>query len=290
MRETERRMIRIVTDSSCDLPDEVVARHRLTLVPLTIRFGDEEFVDREELTKDAFWERLTGGEALPETAAPSVGRFHEAFGRLSSEGADGVLVICLSSEISATHQAAVLAAEGYAGGIPVRVVDSRLVSVALGLVVVEAARAAAAGATIAETEQIALETAANSNLLATLDTLEYLKRGGRIGAAAAFFGSLLDLKPLIAFADGVVAPAGRVRTRRKAVAAILDHVGGIADRIQSLGVIHSDPDDLESFEQALAERYPGETMVARLGPVVGTHAGPGVVGVAYTLDGPATPG
>ena len=283
MRETERRMIRIVTDSSCDLPDEVVARHRLTVVPLTIRFGDEEFVDREELSKDEFWERLTGGEALPETAAPSVGRFLEAFGRLSTEGADGVLVICLSSEVSATHQAAVLAAEGYAGGIPVRVVDSRLVSAALGLVVVEAAEAAAAGATIAETEQIAREAAANSNLLATLDTLEFLKRGGRIGAAAAFFGSLLDLKPLIAFAGGVVAPAGRVRTRRKAVAAILDHVSGMADQIQSLSVIHSDPDDLESFQQALAELYPGDTMVARLGPVVGTHAGPGVVGVAYRL-------
>jgi DegV family protein with EDD domain len=283
MRETERRMIRIVTDSSCDLPDEVVARHRLTVVPLTIRFGDEELVDREELSKDEFWERLTGGEALPETAAPSVGRFLEAFGRLSTEGADGVLVICLSSEVSATHQAAVLAAEGYAGGIPVRVVDSRLVSAALGLVVVEAAEAAAAGATIAETEQIAREAAANSNLLATLDTLEFLKRGGRIGAAAAFFGSLLDLKPLIAFAGGVVAPAGRVRTRRKAVAAILDHVSGMADQIQSLSVIHSDPDDLESFQQALAELYPGDTMVARLGPVVGTHAGPGVVGVAYRL-------
>jgi DegV family protein with EDD domain len=283
MRETERRMIRIVTDSSCDLPDEVVARHRLTVVPLTIRFGDEELVDREELSKDEFWERLTGGEALPETAAPSVGRFLEAFGRLSTEGADGVLVICLSSEVSATHQAAVLAAEGYAGGIPVRVVDSRLVSAALGLVVVEAAEAAAAGATIAETEQIAREAAANSNLLATLDTLEFLKRGGRIGAAAAFFGSLLDLKPLIAFAGGVVAPAGRVRTRRKAVAAILDHVSGIADQIQSLSVIHSDPDDLETFQQALAELYPGDTMVARLGPVVGTHAGPGVVGVAYRL-------
>ena len=283
MRETERRMIRIVTDSSCDLPDEVVARHRLTVVPLTIRFGDEELVDREELSKDEFWERLTGGETLPETAAPSVGRFLEAFGRLSTEGADGVLVICLSAEVSATHQAAVLAAEGYAGGIPVRVVDSRLVSAALGLVVVEAAEAAAAGATIAETEQIAREAAANSNLLATLDTLEFLKRGGRIGAAAAFFGSLLDLKPLIAFAGGVVAPAGRVRTRRKAVAAILDHVSGMADQIQSLSVIHSDPDDLESFQQALAELYPGDTMVARLGPVVGTHAGPGVVGVAYRL-------
>ena len=276
-------MIRIITDSSCDLPDEVVERYRLTVVPLTIRFGDEDFVDREELSKDDFWAKLTSGEVTPETAAPSVGRFQEAFSRLSNEGADGVVVICLSSEISATHQAAVLAVESYGGGIPVRVVDSRLVSVALGLVVVEAAAAAEAGATIDETQRIAVEAAANSNLLATLDTLEYLKRGGRIGAAAAFFGNLLDLKPLITFADGVVSAAGRVRTRRKAVAAILEHLDGVVARVESLALVHSDPDDLESFKEEVAARYPGTTMLARLGPVVGTHAGPGVIGIGYRL-------
>lgn len=276
-------MIRIITDSSCDLPDEVVERHRLTVVPLTIRFGDEDFVDREELSKDDFWAKLTGGEVTPETAAPSVGRFQEAFSRLSNEGADGVVVICISSEVSATHQAAVLAVESYGGGIPIRVVDSRLVSAALGLVVVEAARAAESGANIAETERIAVEAAGNTNLLATLDTLEFLKRGGRIGAAAAFFGNLLDLKPLISFADGVVSPAGRVRTRRKAVAAILDHLEGIVDRVEALSVIHSDPEDLQAFRDEVAARYPGETMLARLGPVVGTHAGPGVIGIGYRL-------
>lgn len=277
------RMIRIVTDSSCDLPDEVLARHRVTVVPLTIRFGDEEFVDREELSVDAFWERLTSDQTLPETAAPSVGRFQEAFSRLSSEGADGVVVICLSSEISATHQSAVLAAQGYGGGIPIRVVDSRLVSAALGLTVIEAAEAATAGATIHESESVAASAAARSNLLATLDTLEFLKRGGRIGTAAAFFGNLLDVKPLISFSDGAVSPAGRVRTRKKAVAAILERVTGMSDQIEALSVIHSDPDDLTDFREALAGVYPGPTMLARLGPVVGTHAGPGVIGVCYRL-------
>jgi DegV family protein with EDD domain len=276
-------VIRIITDSSCDLPDDVVERHRLTVVPLTIRFGDEDFVDREQLSKDDFWSKLTSSDVTPETAAPSVGRFQEAFTRLSAEGADGVVVICISSAISATHQAAVLAVDSYGGGIPVRVIDSRLVSVALGLVVVEAAQAAEAGATIAETERIAVDAAAKSNLLATLDTLEYLKRGGRIGGAAAFFGNLLDLKPLIAFADGVVSPAGRVRTRRKAVAAILEHLDGIVDRVEALAVVHSDPDDLQSFRDEVAARYPGPVMLSRLGPVVGTHAGPGVIGIGYRL-------
>jgi DegV family protein with EDD domain len=283
MRETEAKMIRIVTDSSCDLPEEVLARHRVTVVPLTIRFGEEEFVDREELSGDAFWERLTSGDSLPETAAPSVGRFQEVFKRLSSEGADGIVVICLSSAISATHQSASLAVDGFGGGIPVRVVDSQLVSAALGLVVIEAAEAATAGGSIDEVEEVARAASAASNLLATLDTLEFLKRGGRIGTAAAFFGNLLDVKPLIAFADGAVSPAGRVRTRRKAVAAILDRLRGLADDIAALSIIHSDPDDLGEFREAVAEIHPGPTLLARLGPVVGTHAGPGVIGVCYRL-------
>lgn len=277
-------MIRIVTDSSCDLPEEIIDRHRITVVPLTIRFGDEEFVDREQLSKDAFWERLIAGEVTPETAAPSVGRFQEAYRRLSDEGADGVIVICISSKISATHQAAALAAEQYPGGIPIRVLDSALVSAALGLVVIEAAQAAEAGGTIDAVEQVAREAAAGSNLYATLDTLEYLRRGGRIGSAQAFFGNLLDVKPIISFHEGAVEAAGRVRTRKKALAAVIDHATALKDRIRSMAVIHSDAADLVEFEAALDEVWGGERFVARIGPVVGTHAGPGVVGFVYRLD------
>jgi len=277
-------MIRIVTDSSCDLPEDLVQRHRITIIPLTIRFGDTEYVDREELSSDRFWELLVAGEGLPETAAPSVGRFQEAFGRLSSEGADGLVVICMSSGISATHQAAVLAVEQYGGGIPIRVVDSGLVSGALGLVVLAAATAAEAGGSIAEVEQVAIESAERSNLYATLDTLEYLHRGGRIGAAATFFGNLLDVKPIISFQEGAVHGAGRVRTRRKALAAIVDHVKGLGE-LADLAIIHSDPADLEDFTTALSEVHEGEPVKMRLGPVVGTHAGPGVAGVVYRLPG-----
>lgn len=273
-------MIRIVTDSSCDLPGDLVDRHRISIVPLTIRFGADEYVDRENLSTDRFWELLVAGEGLPETAAPAVGRFQEAFGRLSSEGADGVLVICLSSAISATHQSATLAADQYGGGIPIRVLDSRLVSGALGLVVLAAAAAAQAGGSLDEVERVTKEAAASSNLLATLDTLEYLKRGGRIGSAAAFFGNLLDVKPLIAFKDGEVHAAGRVRTRRKAVTTIVERVAEM-DGLRELAIIHSDPADLAEFAAAIAEIRQGEPTMMRLGPVVGTHAGPGAIGVVY---------
>jgi DegV family protein with EDD domain len=277
-------VIRIVTDSSCDLPDDVIERHRITVVPLTIRFGDEEFIDREQLSKDEFWRRLTEGTVLPQTAAPAVGRFQDAFRRLSDEGAEGVVVVCISSKISATNQSAVLAAEQFPGGIPIRVIDSGLVSAALGLVAIEAAELAASGAGIEAVDQTAREASAASNIYATLDTLEFLKRGGRIGGAQAFIGSLLDIKPIIEFKDGAVEAAGRVRTRRKALAAVVDHVAALGHRIRSFGVIHSDPVDLDEFLAALRVVRDEAPMVARLGPVVGTHAGPGVAGVVYRLD------
>ncbi|MEE9298229.1 MAG: DegV family protein [Acidimicrobiia bacterium] len=275
-------MIRIVTDSSCDLPDEILDRHRITVVPLTIRFGDEEFIDREQLSGDEFWERLIASEDLPETAAPSVGRFQQAYTDLADEGADGIVAVMISSGISATHQSATLAAEQFVSGIPVKVIDSGLVSAALGLALIAAARAAEAGGSIDDVESAARGASAASNLFATLDTLEFLKRGGRIGGAAAFFGNLLSIKPLITFSDGVVSPGGRVRTRKKAVRAVLDHLESL-ENVVDLGVVHSDPPDLSDFLAELSDRGHARPLVARLGPVVGTHAGPGVIGLVYRI-------
>lgn len=273
-------MIRIVTDSSCDLPDEVLEQSRIAVVPLTIRFGDEEFVDREQITNDEFWGRLLTGQHLPETAAPSVGRFLETFRRLESEGAEGIVVVTLSSRISATHQSAVLAADQFSSGIPVHVVDSRLVSTALGLAATAASEAANGGAAI---DEVAAVAAGDGNLFAALDTLEYLKRGGRIGSAAAFFGNLLDVKPLLSFADGEVAAAGRVRTRKRALASIYAHLAEVAGRIERLGVVHSEAADLDGFLERLESDGHHVVVVSRLGPVVGTHTGPGVIGVVYRL-------
>ena len=277
-------MIRIVTDSSCDIPTELVARHRIEVVPLTIRFGDDEFVDRVELDPPSFWSRLAAAEGLPETAAPSAGAFLDAYRRLADEGASGVVAICLSSALSATYQSAVIAAEQIADQVPVRVVDSRAVTMALGLQVLEAAQTAESGASLEEVAEVALDAAGGANLYAALDTLEYLRRGGRIGGAQALLGSLLDVKPLITFADGVVAAAGRVRTRRKAVAALTSRVAELAPRLRRLAVLHGDSPDVEAFAAAVAEAGGIEPVVAQLGPVVGTHSGPRTLGVAYLLD------
>ncbi|HUU61763.1 MAG TPA: DegV family protein [Acidimicrobiia bacterium] len=277
-------MIRIVTDSSCDLPDDAIARHRIEVVPLTIRFGDEELVDREELSSEEFWRRLTTGPALPETAAPSVGRFQQAFTRLVSAGADGIVVLCISSKVSATIQSATLAAEQFTAGVPVRVVDSSLVSGALGLASIEAAEAAAAGGSVDDVEAAARAACERGRIFAALDTLEYLRRGGRIGGAAALVGGLLDVKVLIGFEEGKVAGVGRVRSRKRAVAAVLDRVRENAGSIAHLAVVHSDPTELPEFLQTLSQIHEGEPMLCRFGPVVGTHIGPGAIGVAYLVS------
>jgi DegV family protein with EDD domain len=274
-------MIRIVTDSSCDLPREVVEQHRISVVPLTIRFGDEEFVDGVELSVEEFWERIAVADELPETATPPAGRFHDAFRDLVSEGADGIVAVCLSSELSGTVQAARLAADNATAGIPIRVVDSRSVSLGLGMSVVAAAERAAAGGTIDAVEEASRDAAGRTNLLAVLDTLDHLRRGGRIGGAAALVGEMLKVKPIITLRDGAVEAAGRIRTSKRAVGALLDHLAALPEPVEEAGVIHSGHAEVERITDSLAAMVGNEPMVARLGPVVGTHGGPGVLGVVY---------
>jgi DegV family protein with EDD domain len=271
-------MIRIVTDSSADLSPEVAAEHRIQVVPLTIRFGDDEFVDQVDLTTAEFWDRLRTADVLPSTAAPSAGAFQAAYHALADAGADGVVAVCISSELSGTYQSASLAATE--APIPVRVIDSRTASLPLGLTAIAAADAARLGADLTDVADAV--SGSRADLLATLDTLENLQKGGRIGAAQAFFGGLLNVKPLITFTDGAVAAAGRVRTRRKALAALLDWTAAQTD-ISRLGVVHGDAPDLDAFLGQLRERLPEPApLVALAGPVIGTHAGRGVVGVAIT--------
>lgn len=277
-------MIRIITDSSSDIPPAIAAAHEIRIVPLSIRFGDEEYVDGAELTSAMFWQKLASSDRLPETAAPSAGAFLEAYETLTDEGATGIVAICMSSAISATYQSAVLAAEKVAGDIPIRVIDSQAVTMALGLQVTAAASAAAGGASLDEVAMVAADAAAKSNVFAAFDTLEFLKRGGRVGSGAALLGGLLDVKPLVHFEDGAIAAAGRVRTRSKALAAIVDKAIEISDRLDALAVIHGNAADVDELLDQLRERLPDHNpIVAELGPVVGTHAGPGTIGIAYRL-------
>src|SRR5438105_1973976 len=172
--------VRIVTDSACDLPEPICAELGVEVVPLTIRFGDREFVDRKELSVDAFWRELAASPVLPETAAPSVGAFEETFRRLADDGATGIVCINLSSRLSATLQSAEVAAKSLHGDVDVRVVDSMSASMGIGLLVLHAARRAREGADIDTIVAEVVDREKRLHLLATLDTLEYLRKGGRI--------------------------------------------------------------------------------------------------------------
>lgn len=274
-------MIRVVTDSSCDLPDEVAATHRIEIVPLTVRFGDREYVDRVGLTREDFWSQLRISSQLPETSAPSAGNFRERFAKLAADGADGIVVVCLSSNLSATYQAAVIAAE-QTTTVPVKVLDSLNVSMALGFQVLEAARAAARGENLEQVTAAALAARDSSSFVAALDTLEYLQRGGRVGSTQAFLGGLLNIKPMITVENGVVAAVGRVRTRTKAIAKLVERASMLGTGVEEVAILTGDSPDVGDFRQQLSAVIPVH-LIAEVGPVVGTHTGPGVLGIAYRL-------
>jgi DegV family protein with EDD domain len=275
--------VRIVTDSACDLSPDVTDAARVEVVPLTIRFGDDEFVDRVELSVDQFYERLARSAQLPETAACSPGQFEETFRKLAAEGASAIVCIDMSSDLSATMQSAQLASKAVEGDIDVRVVDSRSVSLGLGTQVLAAADAASTGASADEIVAMVEDMAQRTRVYGTLDTLENLKKGGRIGNARAFLGTLLSFKPGIEVRDGVVHEAGRPRTRRKALQWLADKVLSLPD-VENLYVMHGNAPDLEEFLALLAPRFARDDIrVALVGAVIGTHGGPRVMGVTFQL-------
>ncbi len=273
--------IRIVTDSACDLPPEMAERHGIEIVPLTVRFGDEELVDRQDLTPRQFWDRLAHSDVLPETAAPSPGAFEAAYRKAAEDGCEGVVCVTISAGLSATYEAAQLAAQAMTDSIPVRVVDSRAVALAEGLMAVRAAEMAGEGAGIDDVVRELDGLVGRSRTFAALDTLENLKKGGRIGGAQAFLGSMLSIKPIIQVSEGKVEPESRQRTRAKALRYLAEKVRQ-HEPVDMLAVMHGDAPDLDEMLDLLSStRSREEIVVGDVGAVIGTHTGPRVMGVIF---------
>lgn len=273
--------IRVLTDSACDIPEDVARRLEIDVVSLTIRFGDEEFVDRVDLTPTAFWAKCKASKTLPETSAPSPGAFQAAYEKAKADGCDGVLVLTISAGLSATHQSATLAAEAVTGVIPVHVVDTRAVSMGQGLLCIELAELALTGMTLEELTERALGLIDKVGVVAMLDTLEHLVKGGRIGGARALLGQVLSIKPLLELKDGVVAEAGRQRTKVRALAAIAD-VATSHEPLRRLALVHGDSPEVQHLETLVANvatEFP--IIVTDMGPVVGTHGGPGIIALCW---------
>ena len=273
--------VRVITDSTADLPPEMAAELRIEVVPLNVHFGTDTFRDGIDLSADEFYERLVASSRPPTTSQPSVGAFLEVYQK-ALEGADEIVSVHISAKVSGTWNSAVQAREQLSDSSKVTVVDTGQASMGLGWVAVAAARAAQAGASMDEVASLARSAAEQVRVLFLVDTLEYLQKGGRIGKAQAMFGSVLAIKPILTIQEGEVHPLERVRTRGKGVARLVQLVQEAAP-LQSMAVLYTTTED---EARALAERLgpcvpSGQVIVGRLGTVVGTYAGPGLLGVGW---------
>ena len=272
--------VHIVTDSACDLPSEVVDKLGIRVVPLSIRFGDEEFTDGAQLSATEFYARMAQTDVLPSTAAPAPGAFEAAFREAAADGGS-VLCINLSAQLSATMQSAETAARALEGEVDVTVIDSRSITAGLGSQVVEAAEAAADGADMVDLVALIEDRRERTHVFGALDTLDNLRKGGRIGGAQALIGSMLSIKPIVDISSGKVEEAGKARTRRKAMAWLRDKVFA-AGEVERLTICTGGAPEVEDMRDLLSPRYDRDEIgVCTIGPVIGAHGGPRVLGLAW---------
>ena len=274
-------VVRIVTDSTADLPTQVAADLGITVVPLTVFFGDDAYLDGIELDNAGFYEKLAASKDLPRTSQPAPAAFQEAFQRLIDEGADAILSVHLSSKLSGTYQSACTARDSLENprNVPVEIIDSQSISVGMNYPIQQAARMAREGKSLEELKAYVEDTLARTNILAVLDTLEFVRRGGRIGRASAFLGNMLSFKPIIELKEGEVAPVERPRTRGKAYARIAQLLAE-AGEVEYVAIAESNDEVGQQLGEALKEVYSKEVPIYHLGAALGTHTGPGTAAIS----------
>jgi DegV family protein with EDD domain len=276
--------VAIVTDSVADLPPQVAEEFGIIVVPLVVRFGTDLYRDSLDLSPDQFYEKLRNSKALPATSVPPPGAFADAYDKLA-EKTNGIAVISLTSKLSATYQVALQAAGLMKKRCRVEVLDSQWAVMAQGFIAIAAAKAARNGASLDEVLNVARHTIHRVDMYAAFDTLEYLERGGRIGKAQAFLGSLLKVNPIIGMKNGEVYPLARERSRAKAI----DHLYNLATsfgKVEGLAVEYAtDLDEANRLIQRLHSKYPQVPIyLSRTSPVIGTHTGPGLIVVSVLGD------
>lgn len=279
-------MIKIVTDSTAYLPEATVRQHDIRVVPLYVHFGEKAFREGVELSNQEFYTRLKEAPELPTTSQPSAGEFHQVFKELLDAGHE-IVTLTISSKLNGTWNSA-MAAKGMLPEADITVIDSLSTSVGLHLMVETAVEAASAGATRQEIVEKVEAIKQRLQIFFVVDTLEYLAKGGRIGNAKAFLGTLLKVKPILVLQDGAIEPLEQVRSKRKAQARMLDLVGEYVDNRgpQARTAVTNAlvPDEAEALKKEIVERLGcREPVMGELGPVIGTHTGPGVVGVAVYI-------
>jgi DegV family protein with EDD domain len=276
--------VKIVTDSVADLPSQVAKELDITVVPILLRWGEELYRDGIDLTAEQFYERLKLSKIPPSTSVPSPGTFAEAYDKLAEE-ANEILAIIVTSRLTGTYNVALQSIGLMKRKCRVEVIDSKCATMAEGFVVMKAAQAAQAGASLDEVMEVARKTIPRVDFLSTFDTLEYLKRGGRIGKAQAFLGSILKVNPLITLRDGVVEPAGRTRSRAKAIDRLCEFAMSYS-HIEEIAIEEATtPNDADRIAERLSAKFPKERIYrSKPSPVIGAHTGPGFLLVAVLGD------
>lgn len=273
--------IKVVTDSTSDLPADVAESLGIEVVPLNVHFGSDVYKDRVNLMPDAFYDKLINGDVLPTTSQPSVGEFIDVYERLGSD-ADGIVSVHISEKLSGTMNSARLASQQANADCPIEVVDTFQVSMGVGICAMEAAEVANSGGNMNQVILAARNAVTRSQCFFMLETLEFLQKGGRIGKAQALIGNLLKIRPMLMLQEGEVHPLGRERTRRKGIAKLVDTVEELAP-ISGLAVMYSTgPDEAQILVQNVSKfMIEGrEPMMLQIGPVIGTYAGPDTLGIA----------
>lgn len=272
--------VRVTVDSTADIAPERAKELGITVVPLTVLFGDEAYRDGIDLDGPAFYAKLASSTTPPTTSAPSPGVFEEAYHQMVKDGATGVLALSLAGSLSATYAAALNAAQRVSQetGVPFEVVDSHTVSGGFGLPALLVAKQAQTGASLEQLKAQAESLLSRVHLIASLDTLEYLQRGGRIGRARMLLGTLLNVKPLLEVREGQVLPLENVRTRSKAQERVAQVVAKLGE-LEAVGIVSSNDGVRDQFTGLVKTFWDGPIEQFTLGPVVGTHAGPGAGGI-----------
>jgi DegV family protein with EDD domain len=276
--------VKIVTDSLGDIPSEVAEELGITVIPINVIFGTINYRDGVDLTTDQFYEKLEANKIFPTTIVPPLGRFADSYDKVAEE-TDQIAVITSSHKLSASYETAILARGRMKRQCRVEVIDSLSAIMAQGLIVIAAARAAKKGAGIDEIAALTRKNIPRADVRMALETLEYLRRGGRIGKAQAFLGTMLKVIPILGIKDGEVFPYVREHSRARAIEHLYDFASDFS-RIEGIGVEHATtPDEAETLVKRLKAKFPRTRIyLSRVSPVIGAHVGPGVLGVAVLGD------
>ena len=271
--------VKVVTDSTSDIPPQIAQALGITVVPMYIHFGDKSYRDRVDISEDEFYQKLMESPIHPTTSTPTPGDFAEVYNKLAQES-DEIVSILITAKESATYNSALLGKEAMRKKCRIEVIDSQAVTMGAGLITIAAAKAAQVGENLERVVEVVRQAIPRIRLLGCLDTLKYVLKGGRLGKAAVLLGPILNVKPLLTMREGKLSPVGMARTRAKGIDRLYKFVGN-TPHVEDLAIVHSTtPTEAQTLAEKVKSLIRKQPLIARLSPALGVHGGPGTLIVA----------